>query len=496
MPSVRDKVRADLGDPLDHDPIPRPSWETRYRNATLAVDTLVALVASEVALLSRSSLTSEDLGTELGRVPYAIVTLVVAATWLLLLAAAGAYDRRRLGQGLDEYRRVLNAGVNLLAAIAIATFALRLSPSRGFVLAIIPALVLATIGGRYGCRRYVHHQRARGRSMHRVVAVGSVEAVRDLVEHLHKSTWAGFQIVAATTASSETSIDVGGEVVPVFGDVSSTIECLESVGADMVAIADPTILPDKFLRDLSWALTGRGVDLVVAPAMADVAGPRVATFPAAGLPLVHIQEAQLSGWSRLFKSLFDRSVATVALIALSPMLLVTAVAIKLTDRGPVLFRQTRVGRHGELFQMIKFRSMVPDAERLLDDLRDQSDHDDDHVLFKMADDPRVTRVGRVLRRFSLDELPQLWHVVRGDMSLVGPRPPLPSEVMAYDEIVTRRLLVKPGMTGLWQVSGRADLDWQESVRIDLHYVDHWSIGFDLTIIAKTIAAVLQGRGAY
>jgi exopolysaccharide biosynthesis polyprenyl glycosylphosphotransferase len=201
-----------------------------------------------------------------------------------------------------------------------------------------------------------------------------------------------------------------------------------------------------------------------------------------------------AGWPRLLKDAIDRVAAAVGLVLLAPMFVVLAVAIQLDSRGPVFFRQTRVGRDGRCFAMVKFRTMVVGAERLQGDLVRRNEADG--VLFKLRADPRVTRVGRVLRRFSLDELPQLWNVLRGQMSIVGPRPSLPAEVALYDQHVGRRLLVKPGITGLWQVSGRSDLSWEQAVRLDLFYVDHWSPTMDLLIVLKTFSAIVKGWGAY
>jgi exopolysaccharide biosynthesis polyprenyl glycosylphosphotransferase len=249
------------------------------------------------------------------------------------------------------------------------------------------------------------------------------------------------------------------------------------------------------LRRLSWELEGSGVDLVVAPSLTDIAGPRIHIRPVAGLPLLHVEQPEFSGGRRLLKGTVDRLLATSALLLLIPVLAALAAAIRLTSSGPALFRQTRVGVDGRTFTIFKLRSMYVDAEQRLAALQDRNENADG-LLFKIKDDPRVTPLGALLRRFSLDELPQLLNVLRGDMSLVGPRPPLPAEVAQYGDDVRRRLLVKPGLTGLWQISGRSDLSWDESVRLDLHYVENWTLALDLLILWKTGFAVLQRRGAY
>jgi exopolysaccharide biosynthesis polyprenyl glycosylphosphotransferase len=223
----------------------------------------------------------------------------------------------------------------------------------------------------------------------------------------------------------------------------------------------------------------------------------VHTQPVAGLPLIHVERPTYSGPTRVVKSAFDMVGAVLLLILFSPFMLAIAAVVKLDSPGPVFFRQERVGVDGTRFRMAKFRTMRVDAEAMLDELRRAQETDaGNEVLFKIKNDPRITRVGRFLRRYSLDEIPQLFNVVSGEMSLVGPRPPLAAEVAQYQNEVHRRLLVRPGMTGLWQVSGRSDLSWEETVRLDLSYVENWSITGDLMILFKTAKAVLSSSGAY
>jgi exopolysaccharide biosynthesis polyprenyl glycosylphosphotransferase len=249
-----------------------------------------------------------------------------------------------------------------------------------------------------------------------------------------------------------------------------------------------------YLRKLSWHLECSGIDLLVTPGLIEVAGPRLHIRPFVGLPLLAIEEPVFSGWKRVLKGALDRVGAALAIVLVAPVLLAIALAVKVSSPGPVLYRQERVGAYGRRYTLYKFRSMVDGADAKLAELLEQNEGNG--LLFKMRRDPRVTAVGRVLRRFSLDELPQLFNVVGGTMSLVGPRPPLPSEVERYDTSIRRRLLVKPGLTGLWQISGRSDLSWEESVRLDLRYVENWSLALDLLILWKTASAVLRSRGAY
>ncbi|MFC7582726.1 exopolysaccharide biosynthesis polyprenyl glycosylphosphotransferase [Nonomuraea antimicrobica] len=282
--------------------------------------------------------------------------------------------------------------------------------------------------------------------------------------------------------------------IPVVGSTERILETASLVGADIVMVVSAAGISPDALRELGWELVGTGVDLVVAPSLTDVAGPRIHTRPVAGLPLLHVEEPELAGPRRGVKDLVERLLALAALIVLLPAFAVVACWIRLDSQGPAIFRQARVGRNGRIFTLYKFRSMVVNAERERPRLDGRNEKDS--VLFKIRRDPRVTRAGRWLRRWSVDELPQLLNVVKGEMALVGPRPPLPSEVAQYPRHVARRLLVRPGLTGLWQVSGRAELSWEDSVRLDLYYVENWSMTGDLVILWKTVGAVLRGHGAY
>jgi exopolysaccharide biosynthesis polyprenyl glycosylphosphotransferase len=279
----------------------------------------------------------------------------------------------------------------------------------------------------------------------------------------------------------------------VLGDVDSIVDSARRVGAHSVAVVAGEISAEK-LRWISWQLEGTDTDLIVSPGLTEVGGRRLHIQPVAGLPMLHVDEPEFTGFRRMLKAVFDRVVAGLALLVLSPVLLGIGLVVRLTSRGPALFTQTRVGRDGRTFRMVKFRSMCVDAEAKLDDLAEQNESAG--VLFKIREDPRVTPVGRVLRRFSIDELPQLINVVTGSMSLVGPRPPLPDEVSRYGDDVRRRLLVQPGLTGLWQISGRSDLSWEESVRLDLRYVENWSLALDMVVLWKTVRAVFRAEGAY
>jgi exopolysaccharide biosynthesis polyprenyl glycosylphosphotransferase len=280
----------------------------------------------------------------------------------------------------------------------------------------------------------------------------------------------------------------------VFGTAESVPDAVDACGAASVAVIAGDVGTEG-LRSISWALERADADLIVSSGLSEVVGRRVHVQSVAGLPLLRVDAPQFRGFRRVLKGGFDRAAAAFALIVLSPFMIFIAVLIRCTCRGPALYSQARIGRNGRPFRMLKFRSMRVGADGWLAGLVDLNDARDG-LLFKLREDPRVTWVGRLLRRYSLDELPQLFNVLTGSMSLVGPRPPLPSEVARYDTDVHRRLLVKPGLTGLWQVSGRSDLPWAEAVRLDLHYVENWSLGMDLVVLLKTARAVLKANGAY
>lgn len=341
-------------------------------------------------------------------------------------------------------------------------------------------------------------KRRRGEYSTAVLVVGGAQAVRLLGRTFENRYTDGYRVVGvcvpAYSGSVGDTIEVDGREVPIFGDEHSVVEALRASKADTVAVTATETLGHEGIKDLVWDLEPCDADLVVATGVVDVSSPRLEMRPVAGLPLIHVEKPSYHGAKRSGKRIFDLAFSVVALVLLAPIFAVVAIAIKLGSRGPVFYRSERVGLDGEPFGMIKFRSMVTDADQMVASLL--AHNEGAGPLFKMREDPRVTRVGGVLRRFSIDELPQFVNVVRGEMSVVGPRPPLRREVENYDGRVKRRLLVRPGVTGLWQVSGRSDLSWDESVRLDLSYVENWSMVSDLLIIGKTIKAVLAKDGAY
>ena len=465
---------------------PEPRWRQRYQAICLASDFVMALVAGIAAYFVK-------VGWRIG-LTYILLTIALPFVWVGVVALNRAYETRFLGVGSEEFRRVARAGLVLTAVVAFTVYAFDLSVARRYVLVGLPVVTLLTLGERYGVRRWLHHQRARGGYLHRVVVVGHEVPVLEMLRRLGDARHHGLLVVAACLPVPGQRPALMDRGVPVVGGFESVANAVRLTGADTVAVlASPDFGPER-LRRLAWDLEPSGADLMVAPSLVEVAGPRLSIRPVTGLPLLQVEQPQFTGGRRIVKLTFDRMVALFCLCLLSPFMVAIALAIRITSSGPALFRQERIGRNGKPFMMIKFRSMVTGAEAMRDELLSQSDRDG--LMFKMRSDPRITRIGSWLRRYSLDELPQLLNVLAGSMSLVGPRPPLPEEVERYGDDVRRRLLVLPGVTGLWQVSGRADLSWEESVRLDLRYVDNWTLATDLLILWKTARAVIGGDGAY
>jgi len=475
------EVRLTAGDPA--------AWTSSYLRKAAVADVACALVAGVLALAAYDvhyhSWTHQAAA-------YLAFTAVLPILWWMSVAVAGGYDSRFIGVGSDEFRRVLNAAVSLTAGVAIISYALKLEFARGYVVVALPSATVFDLVVRHRLRRRLHRLRSRGACMRRVVAIGHAPAVADLVAELGRGTYHGLSVVGACLAGGTMLNEIAG--VPVFGGLGSVTAAVGQFRADTVAVLACPEMNGIRLRELAWDLEKTGTDVCVAPALLDVAGPRTTIRPVAGLPLLHVDHPELAGGKRVLKAVFDKVVALTAVILLAPLFAVIMLAVRLGDHGPVFFRQTRVGKDGHTFSVWKFRTMVVDAEQRKAELT--ALNESDGALFKMRKDPRVTKAGSWLRRYSLDELPQLFNVVLGDMSLVGPRPALPTEAAKYGDHMRRRLVVKPGITGLWQVNGRSDLPWDEAVRLDLRYVENWSLALDLQIMWKTWSAVLRGHGAY
>lgn len=454
---------------------------------------------------------ASDLAMIVGVVTAAVATGMLASSWHLDSAArigpvaaglvlAGlmsfrAWDRGVLGQGSEEFNRVLRGTAVASIALSLAGTAGQLDTVRPWIFGVIPATGAGVLLGRLAVRRSLHRARSDSdRCMSPVLVVGSEAAIGDLVARTRRVPHHGWTVVAACTSTGVVG-DGGTHIdgVPVVGDLDDVARHVHELGIEVVAVAPTPGWTPKRLHSLAWALEGAGVELMVDAGLMEVAGPRLHVAPVDGLPLLRLTEPRWSGPAHVAKNLVDRAVAAALVFVMAPLFVVLAVLIT-QDGGPVFFRQERIGRAGKPFRMVKFRSMVVGADTMVGQLA--ADDEGAGPLFKVKRDPRVTRVGGVLRRLSLDEFPQLFNVIGGSMSLVGPRPPVRREVATYTEEALRRLLVRPGLTGLWQVSGRSDLTWDESVRLDLHYVENWSPFLDVTILWKTVGAVFRGRGAY
>lgn len=473
-------------------------WRRRYKKILGRVDAGVVLWAVSGALILRFGTTRGDELIATDGQPYIELTVVLAATWWAMLGFWGSRDTTVLGYGTDEFKRLLSASFWLFGLLATVSYVFRLEVARGYVGVALPAGIISLIIARFLVRSHLRSQRRSGKSSSSVLVIGGVFGVEHLVRALRSQPMAGYRPIATYLPSTpeNTSIDPALNM-PNLGhepSVEAIVAAVREAQPDAVALSTGIPLPPRVIRELGWALADMQIRMIMAPALTDVAGPRIHTQPVAGLPLIHVSTPNLGSGQRFLKRSFDLLGAVALLTVLSPVLLAVAVVVRFDSLGPILFRQVRVGTGGQHFLMFKFRSMVVDAEQRLAALQEQSEGNG--VMFKLKTDPRITKVGRFLRRFSLDELPQLFNVLNGSMSLVGPRPPLPTEVEQYQRHVRRRLMVRPGLTGLWQVSGRSLLSWDDTVRLDLYYVENWSLAGDIAILLKTVRAVLARQGAY
>jgi exopolysaccharide biosynthesis polyprenyl glycosylphosphotransferase len=471
-------------------------WSRTYSRRVLITD-LLALIwvvfGVQIAWLGLSSNLATD-AADL-RLSYTGISIIVIIVWMAALAIYDTRGARVIGVGSTEYRLIADSSVRVFGLLAIAAFLFHVDLARGYVLIAFPVGILVLLVSRWMWRQWLVAQRKQGNYSAKVLLVGSPASVLHIANELARSPEAGYRVIGATVSTGHRGT-LPGSSINSFGGFDDVGHALAASGADTVVITSSDDLPPERVRELSWSLEPGRQHLVVAPSLTDIGGPRIHTRPVQGLPLIHVETPTYTGRKLYTKRAFDVVGSALLIAVLSPLLAVLAISVKLSSPGPVLFRQERVGLNGGTFRMIKFRSMVVDAETRLQELSALDRAEGNAVLFKMRDDPRVTRVGSFMRRFSLDELTQLFNVLIGDMSLVGPRPPLPREVAQYDTHVHRRFLVKPGMTGLWQVSGRSDLSWEDSVRLDLFYVENWSTIGDLIILWRTAKAVVRSDGAY
>ncbi len=475
----------------------RSSWRARFVPSAVLIDAVaiaVALLTAQVLRFGQGG-GSEFLSGS-SRASYLTVSIILFVAWLAALGLNRCYQPEHATIGNETYLRMVRSSFFIFGVLAMVALALRLQFARGYVAIVFPLGVVLLLFGRFLLRTWLIRQRFQARCMDNVLIVGAPQEVRYVADRICNTPAAGLSISGVLTgASTPGDFELrDGTIVPDAGSVDFALETAMQHHVDAIIVAGHARASDTFLRELGWGLEGTGVGMVLASRMTDVAGPRIHRTPVEGLPLMSVDAPRYDGGRYLLKRAFDIVVSAALLVLLSPVFAVAAALIWVDDHGPVFFRQERVGVNGDTFKMTKFRSMVVDAEARLAEL--EADGAAAGKLFKMHQDPRITKIGKVLRAYSIDELPQLVDVLIGKMSLVGPRPALSSEVSVYRDHAHRRLNVKPGITGPWQVGGRSNLSWEESLRKDLYYVENWTIIGDCLLLIKTVKAVLSRDGAY
>ncbi len=472
------------------------SWAKRYRRWLRITDAAIVAIAVAAAYAfhfeeGQPILTRGGAGGS-----YLAVSIAIVMVWFLALEVHRTREETVLGIGSEEYKRVLDATLGVFGGMAIIVILLGIDVVRSHFALALPAGALLLLVNRWQWRAWLNRQRLFGHYLSKVIVVGERADVEYVIRQFGKVSGAAYEVVGAALPAgyTENHLQISAERIPVLCDVDSVAGKVAETGANAVVVAGRLHGGNRSIRQLGWALESTKAGLVLASSLTDVAGPRIHWRPVEGLPLMHVELPRFTGGKHILKRLVDIVASAAALLVLSPLLCALAWIIVRDSKGPVFFRQERVGRNGERFKMVKFRSMVTSAEQDLAALRDLNEGAG--LLFKLKNDPRITTCGRWLRKYSLDELPQFWNVLKGDMSLVGPRPQLPCEVEGYEGDVSRRLLIKPGITGLWQINGRSNLGWDESVRWDLYYVENWSLTGDIMILWRTLRVVLHPVGAY
>ncbi len=481
------------GDPQSESPTRSVSWARRYSRRLLVSDLIVLVWTFTATHIFCANLPRWSVNHAPYSARWMVASLCVITFWFLALTITDSRETRVVGAGPSEYKRVINATVTTFASIALVGYVLQSTAPRSYVLVAMGLGTTLLILSRWSWRQWLFVNRQNGRMTTSAVAIGSENALHELIANLHSVPHAGYRIVGICPTSPLGESTVAS--IPIIASLDTVVAKTAQIGAEVIIIAASDATHPAMVRRLGWELEGYEVDLILAPALANIAGPRVHIRPVAGLPLLHVERPAYKGAQRWAKVLFDRCGALVLIVLALPVMIPAAVAVAVTSRGPIIYRQERAGKDRQSFRMFKFRTMVVGADEMIGQLDLQPDAGNE-LLFKIRDDPRVTRVGRYLRRYSIDELPQLFNVLTGEMSLVGPRPPLLREVSGYQYEDHRRLLVRPGITGLWQVSGRSDLNWEETIRLDLYYVENWSLMGDLVILWRTARAVLSSQGAY
>lgn len=448
-------------------------------------------VSDFLILLSIGALGMASVPFEMTAAQFFIVAAMLI--WALLLILGRTRATQQIGVGASEYKRVVDSTALVAGLMAFVAVLFDINGVRELILIGFPAGMGLLVLERWIWRRWLWKQAAFGYALSQVVVVGQEQDIEYVVRQLRRKAGPAYKIAGLLIDGPQDNV-LGIDAVPTFSGLENLEAAVRNVEADSVIVAGPLRGGGNALKDLSWRLEETKTNVIVVSSLTNVAGPRISMRPVEGLPLMHVEMPSFTGGHHVIKRILDIVLSSVALLGLAPVFLSIALAIKFSSEGPVLFSQQRVGRRGKSFRIYKFRSMVVDAEQQLGKLREQNEGSG--PLFKLKVDPRVTKVGAWLRKYSLDELPQIYNVLRGDMSLVGPRPPLPCEVECYEGYTERRLFINPGLTGLWQINGRSDLDWEESVRLDLYYVENWSLTGDLMIMWRTLKVMLRPAGAY
>jgi exopolysaccharide biosynthesis polyprenyl glycosylphosphotransferase len=472
------------------------SWAKLYRRWLRVTDIAIVAIAVTAAYAFHLEAGEPIFARPAAGGSYLAVSVAIMLLWVLALEVHRTREETVLGIGSEEYKRVLDATLGVFGGIAILVLLLGIDVVRSHFALALPAGALLLLINRWQWRAWLNRQRHYGHYLSKVIVVGEPGDVEYVIRQFGKVSGAAYEVVgvALPAGYTEDHLQISATRVPVLCDVDSVAGKVAETGANAVVVAGRLEGGTRSIRQLGWALEGTHAGLVLASSLTDVAGPRIHWRPVEGLPLMHVELPQFSGGKHTLKRLVDILASAVALLLLSPLLCTLAWVIARDSKGRVFFHQERVGRNGKRFKMVKFRSMVQSAEEDLANLKDLNEGAG--LLFKLKNDPRVTKCGRWLRKYSLDELPQFWNVLKGDMSLVGPRPQLPGEVDGYEGDVSRRLLIKPGITGLWQINGRSNLGWEESVRWDLYYVENWSLTGDIMILWRTLRVILHPVGAY
>ena len=468
-------------------------WHKGFARRVGITDAVVVIATLATAQFLRFGDVSAEFGSY-GVANYSTLSAAIALCWLAGLWLNRTFSAQVVGVGYEEYQRVVVATLGVFGLVAIVSMLLKLEIARGYLAIALPVGLTLLLLSRWSWRLWLRRKRAAGDYVHRVLVVGSRASAEAVARDLIRMPHSGYHVVAAVVPGSDVPQRLAGTTIPLGNSVDDLAEQMSELGADTLLVTSSDTLTPGRIREISWALEPGRQHLVIAPSLTDVCGPRMHMHHVAGLPLVHVQAPVYEGAKLLAKRAFDLIGSALLIFLFSPVLMAVAFGITVTDRGPIFFRQVRAGRGGQEFRMIKFRSMVVDAEARQAEL--ELRNESDGAIFKIKDDPRITTIGKFIRRYSIDELPQLFNVLMGSMSLVGPRPHPLRDVERYEGHVRRRFLVKPGMTGLWQVSGRSSLSWEQSVRLDLYYVENWSMSSDIAILWRTFKAVVGKDGAY